>query len=214
MSEHESTDASEERPDEDAREWHRQRTDVDHTKILKVAAGVLLAFTALGWGSIPLYRLVCKSLDPGGSAASAGSAANYEDVQVDESRTIDVRFTANVQGDLDWEFRPLDSSVEVNPGEKKLVKFVAKNNHDRPVTGKAIYDINPPESGPSFKKIECFCFVKQTLEPGERMVMPLYFWLEPDLPESVNHVTLGYTFFNAEDAPESRRGKRVSASSK
>lgn len=210
MSEHEPTDERQHQHDSEA-EWP-QRSEVDHTKILAITGGVLLSFLALGWGSIPLYRLVCKSLDPGGSAASAGKAADkYENVEIDESRTIDVRFTANVQNDLNWEFRPLESSVEVHPGEKKLVKFVAKNNASEPITGKGIYDINPPESGPFFKKIECFCFRKQKLDGGERMVMPLYFWLEPDIPEDIEHMTLGYTFFNAEDAPESEDGKRAAA---
>lgn len=179
-------------------------------KTVKLAIGVLLAFFALGWGSIPLYRLVCKSLDPGGSSASNGTVDKYENVKVDESRTIRVRFTSNVQGDLPWEFRPLKPSVEVHPGEKKLVKFTAANlDQNEEITGKAVYDINPPEAGPYFKKIECFCFKEQTLAGGEKQDMPLYFWMEPDLPDSVKRVTLGYTFFNAETSRE-RSDKRAS----
>lgn len=177
------------------------RGDVDHTRTLWITGAVLIAFFGLAWGSIPLYRLVCKSLDPGGSAASNGSADEYENVEVDKSRRVTVRFTTNVQGGLAWEFRSRQPSVRVHPGEKKLVKFVAKNNMKQAVTGKGVYDINPPEAGAAFKKIECFCFQKQTLEADEKAIMPLYFWLEPDdLPEDVRKVTIGYTFFDA-DSP-------------
>jgi len=183
--------------------------EVDHSRTLWIVGGVLLAFFGLAWGSIPLYRLVCKSLDPGGSAASNGSADEYEGVEVDRSRRVTVRFTTNVQEGLAWDFRAREPSVRVHPGEKRLVKFEAKNHMDQAVTGKGVYDINPPEAGQAFKKIECFCFQKQTLEPGERAVMPLYFWLEPDdLPEDVRRVTIGYTFFDA-DEPEG--GERAAA---
>ena len=177
--------------------YHSQ--DVDHTKTLKIVGGVVLVFFGLAWASIPLYRLVCKSLDPGGSAASNGTADEYKNVKVDRTREIQVRFTANTQGNLPWEFRPTKPSVTVHPGEKTLVKFKSANlDQNEAITGKAVYDINPPEAGPYFKKIECFCFTRQTLEPGETQDMPLYFWLEPDIPDHVEKVTLGYTFFNAE----------------
>lgn len=188
--------------DESSEPARSGRNDVDHSKTMWIIFGVLVAFFGLAWGSIPLYRLVCKSLDPGGSSASNGTADEYKNVEVDESRRVTVRFTANVQEGLAWDFRPLEPSVRVHPGEKKLVKFVAKNHMNESVTGKGVYDINPPQAGAAFKKIECFCFQKQTLEAGERAEMPLYFWLAPDeLPEDVQKVTIGYTFFDA-DAPD------------
>ena len=171
----------------------------DHTRILKIMGALLLISTALGWGSIPLYRLVCKAVDPGGSSWQNGATDRYENVQVDKSRTVRVRFTSEVNRRLPWKFGPTDPALEVHPGEKRLTKFVATNlDQGRTITGKAVYDINPPQAGQYFKKIECFCFTQQTLEAGEKVDMPLYFWFEPDLPEHIDEVTIAYTFFNAD----------------
>ncbi len=179
------------------------RPDGDHKQTVVYIVGFLLVMFGLGWGSIPLYRLVCKQLDPGGSSVYNGESDRYENVEVDESRDLKVRFTTNVQNDLPWEFENEAASVEVHPGEKKLVNFnVTNNNTDRELTGKAVYDINPPQAGQYFKKIECFCFVQQTLGAGASREMPLYFWMDPDLPESIDKVTIAYTFFNAETSRE------------
>ncbi len=50
-----------------------------------------------------------------------------------------------------------------------------------------------------FKKIECFCFTNQTLQPGEVKDMPIRYYVSPDLPKEINEVTLSYSFYNAED---------------
>ena len=49
-------------------------------------------------------------------------------------------------------------------------------------------------------KIECFCFTEQVLNPGERIEMPVVFYLDPEIDsdvntESVPEITLSYTFF-------------------
>lgn len=174
-----------------------------HQKTVAYIIGFIVLMFGFGWGSIPLYRMVCKSLDPGGSSYYNGQTDKYQNVEVDESRDIQVRFTTNVQGDLPWTFDNLQPSVTVHPGEKKLVKFDATNtNPNEAITGKAVYDINPPEAGQYFKKIECFCFKQQTLTAGQTRTMPLYFWLEPDIPEDIDKVTIAYTFFNAESSRE------------
>jgi cytochrome c oxidase assembly protein subunit 11 len=81
------------------------------------------------------------------------------------------------------------------------VSFVAKNmDQSGATTGKAVYDINPPQAGQYFKKIECFCFREQKLEAGQEMEMPLYFWFDPELPEDIEEITVAYTFFNMESS--------------
>jgi cytochrome c oxidase assembly protein subunit 11 len=57
------------------------------------------------------------------------------------------------------------------------------------------------------KKLECFCFSQQTLQPGETRTMPVVFVVDPQLPEDVNFVTMSYTFF----AVEGREGKTSAA---
>ena len=162
--------------------------------------GFILVMFGFAWGSIPLYRLVCKSLDPGGGATASNQPDQYKGTEVDKSRTITVRFATNVTRQLPWTFEVPTKSVEIHPGEKKLVKFTSENLKQRAIKGKAVYDINPPEAGQYFKKIECFCFQEQTLEAGQKREMPLYFWLGPGLPEGIDKIDLSYTFFNAQSS--------------
>jgi cytochrome c oxidase assembly protein subunit 11 len=171
----------------------------------------MLAFIAFMFlvaaASIPLYRIVCVAIDPGGSSWQNGETDSYEGVTVDKSRTVKVRFAAEVNRQLPWRFEATESSVTVHPGEKRLTNFVSENlDGARAIKGQAVYDINPPEAGQYFKKIECFCFTEQTLEPGEQVDMPLYFWFEPDMPDHIKEITLAYTFFNA-DTSRKRAGE-------
>ncbi len=199
--------------DADAHDGASSHSDGQHhQKIVTYMVGFILAMFAFGWGSIFLYNLVCKAIDPGGTASKT-ELNEYEGVEVDESREVDVRFTANVNGDLPWEFYPVTKNVTVHPGERKLVNFISKNKAGRDIKGKAIYDIQPARAGGYFKKMECFCFVQQTLSAGQRREMPLKFWLDPNLPESVDQVTLAYTFFNAESSRDRAERKQTQNSS-
>lgn len=169
----------------------------------KILIGVIVGMFLFGFASIPLYRMVCDSIDPGGSSYANGSTDAYEGVTVDKSRTIRVRLTANVNKQLPWDFKPLTPRVEVHPGERKLVKFYAKNLDSLgSITGKAVYDINPPEAGQYFKKIECFCFQEQELEAGQGVEMPLVFWFDSEIPPEIKEITIAYTFFNVDSSLE------------
>lgn len=169
-------------------------------KASKIMIGVIVVMFLFGFASIPLYRIFCTVVDPGGSAYSneVVRAESYKGVKVDNTRTLRVRFTTNVNSQLPWQFETLVPRAEVSPGERKMVKFSARNISSKTVRGKAVYDINPPEAGKYFKKIECFCFKEQKLDPNESVTMPLVFWFEPDIPAHVKEITIAYTFFNME----------------
>jgi cytochrome c oxidase assembly protein subunit 11 len=202
MSQHQDTDDSPAgRPVEESLNDQNKRFG---KKLLLIIVGSF----AFAWASIPLYRVVCAKIDPGGSSWFSTSVADetYEDVEVDESRTIRVSFTTEVNSRLPWKFERTDPSVEIHPGEKTLTKFIAKNlDQNQDVVGQAVYDINPPQAAAHFRKIECFCFTEQPLAAGEEAEMPLYFWFDPDLPEDITDIKIAYTFFNLDS---SRTGAR------
>ena len=186
-----------------ATEPHVNSLDEKNRRTLKFLIGIIIASFIFAIVSIPLYRMVCDSIDPGGSSWSAGDTDTYVDVKVDSSRTIRVRLTTNVNRQLPWEFKPLEPNVSIHPGERKMVKFHAKNlDVQGSITGKAVYDINPPEAGEFFKKIECFCFQEQELKAGESVEMTLVFWFDPAMPAEITEVTLAYTFFNMDSTFE------------
>lgn len=169
----------------------------------RTAAGTVLMVAvmfSLGWAAIPLYDWFCRVTGFGGTTQVAAAPS---DVILD--RSITVRFDANVARDLDWEFRPVERSMTLRIGENGLAFYEVRNTSDVPLAGTASYNVTPYASGVHFIKVACFCFELQVLQPGETMLMPVSFFVDPSLvddPEArdIHTITLSYTF-HASDLP-------------
>ena len=98
------------------------------------------------------------------------------------SSEIAVRFDANVTG-LPWHFRPAQDEVRVKLGETTVVHFIAENTSNSATAGRATFNVLPETAGYYFNKIECFCFTNQELKPGERVEMPVQFFVSPDFAD-------------------------------
>jgi cytochrome c oxidase assembly protein subunit 11 len=169
------------------------------TRFGLIAAMVPLAMLGASYAAVPLYQLFCQVTGYGGTTQVATAAAS----QV-LSRTIQVRFDANVAPGVPWSFKPEKPVVELKLGENGLAFYTVKNESDRPVTAVATYNVTPHKVGPYFQKLECFCFQDRTLQPGESMELPVIFYVDPALAtdrnvDEVTEVTLSYTFFAAGD---------------
>jgi len=116
---------------------------------------------------------------------------------------VTVRLTAAVHPDLPWEFYPLEPEIQAMPGETVRADYIAKNNSDQTITGKAVHKILPLEYRSYLETIQCFCFTEQTLKPGEEKEMPLIFRVDFTVPQGVTEFTNGYTFYTLETFPES-----------
>jgi len=158
---------------------------------------ILLGSVLFAISLIPLYNVICTVTGLNGKTNS--SEAVFETGEVDRSREVTVQFTSSVMSGLGWNFYPKQSSINVHPGQIESVIFIAKNTTGKAVAGKAVPSITPGTAAASMKKIECFCFVNQTLQPGEEKEMPLRFYVSPDLSEDVSEMTLAYTFFPTEE---------------
>jgi cytochrome c oxidase assembly protein subunit 11 len=162
------------------------------------AAGVVLLMGSLAWASVPLYDWFCRVTGYGGATNTADSGS---DVILD--KTITIRFDASLERDMAWEFRPIQREMEVKIGETGLAFYEAYNPTDRPIAGSASYNVAPYATGSYFAKIDCFCFEEQVLQPGERVEMPVTFFVDPEIVEDreakfANHITLSYTFYEIE----------------
>jgi cytochrome c oxidase assembly protein subunit 11 len=167
--------------------------------LLMVLVGVVAGMTGLAYASVPLYRLFCEVTGFDGTPQRASAAPTEI-----SDRTIRVTFTADVAAGLGWKFQPLQRNLELKIGENKLAFYVAENLESNPVTGRATFNVSPEVFGPYFTKIECFCFTEQTLQPGERVEMPVSFFIDPAVLDNpalrkLNDVTLSYTFFRSAD---------------
>jgi cytochrome c oxidase assembly protein subunit 11 len=114
--------------------------------------------------------------------------------------TITIRFDASLERDMPWEFMPVERQVEVKFGETALAFYEAYNPTSRPIAGSASYNVTPYGAGSFFNKIDCFCFQEQILQPGERVQMPVTFFVDPELVNDkdakfAKTITLSYTFY-------------------
>lgn len=174
------------------------------TKTVVQAAGLVLVMGALAWASVPFYDWFCRVTGFSGitNIAEAGS-----DEILDQ--TITVKFDASLERDMPWSFKPMQREVTLRIGETGLIFYEAYNPTDRPVAGSASYNVAPYQAGYFFNKIQCFCFEEQILQPGERVEMPVTFFVDPEIvtdrdAKYTKEITLSYTFYEI-DLPEAEQ---------
>ena len=78
------------------------------------------------------------------------------------------------------------------------------------IAGTASYNVTPASAGGYFTKIECFCFTEQVLKPGERISMPVTFYVDPAILQDtdgkhVKEITLSYTFHETDLSEDQAR---------
>lgn len=171
-------------------------------KVATIAASGALAMLGLGYASVPLYRMFCQATGFNGTTQRA-TLAQAAAVRA-TGRPITIRFDGNVVKGMPWEFRPEQVTQDGHIGERKMAFFIAKNTSNRPIVGRAIYNVTPEQTGAYFHKIQCFCFNEQRLEPGEQVRMPVIYYVDPEMlndpnAQDIPEITLSYTFMEAAD---------------
>lgn len=171
---------------------------MSNRRIAIVCVSVFAMMIGMAYAAVPLYQLFCQVTGYGGTTGVAEQGA---DRVLD--REVTIRFDANRNPELPWEFRPEQRSVTLKVGETGLAFYRATNLSDKPVTGQATYNVTPMKVGAYFIKIDCFCFTEQKLMPGESVDMPVTFYVDPDIVEEdqlddVQEITLSYTFYRHE----------------
>ena len=172
-----------------------ERTDGKVAFRLIALVGTMLA---LSFAAVPFYDWFCRVTGYGGTPLQADAGS---DVILDQ--TIKVRFDASLASGMPWEFKPVQREVEIKIGETGLAFYEARNLSRQPIAGTASFNVAPFSAGEYFVKIDCFCFELQVLEPGERVDMPVSFYVDPEIlndPEAkyAPTITLSYTFHETE----------------
>src|SRR5215470_1686434 len=170
-------------------------TDARRSNRLMLAKlGIVVAIMfGFGFALVPFYDQICKAT----GLRDIDTPDEVQNTQVDLKRTVRLELDANT-AKLPWRFRPLTPIVTVHPGEVAQVIYEVENLSDRPVTGQAVPSYGPQLAAEYFRKLECFCFTKQSLGPREKREMPVLFVIDPKLPVDVPTITLSYTFFQVE----------------
>ena len=159
------------------------------------AGTVVVLMASLSFAAVPFYRWFCQVT---GFAGTTNVAAGASDLILEQ--TIEVRFDASLDAGMPWTFAPVERTMTLRIGETALAFYRAHNPTDRAVAGQASYNVTPDAAGGFFDKIECFCFVQQVLQPGQTVLMPVSFFVDPAMVTDregryVRQITLSYTFY-------------------
>jgi cytochrome c oxidase assembly protein subunit 11 len=171
-----------------------QRTNLTMAIVAVILSMILLAFAA-----VPIYDLFCKATGFGGATKRA-----FSSYQIMGKKKIMVRFDSNTSPALNWKFIPKQAAVEVITGENVLVFYYAENLSDKDIIGTAVFNVTPLKAGQYFNKIHCFCFEEQLLKAHSSALMPVSFYIDPEIEHDsdtsdLDTITLSYSFFKVKD---------------
>ncbi|MBU6252867.1 MAG: cytochrome c oxidase assembly protein [Alphaproteobacteria bacterium] len=166
-----------------------------------LAAGLAFGMVGVGYASVPLYRLFCQVT---GFAGTTQKAIGTSAPGAVAGKTMSVRFDANHAPNLPWTFAPEAKREVVTLGAQDIVFYEAQNLSDKPITGTATFNVTPSQAGKYFTKIQCFCFTEQTLQPGQKVRMPVVFYVDPAIlkdpaANDIEEITLSYTFYPVDE---------------
>ena len=162
--------------------------------ITLVSAPILVLLFAL-FVLPPLYEVLC---DITGFNGKTGRVETEKAYVVDDERLVGVSFFSPTSPGFPVQFAPKVSSMEVVPGKFYTTSYIAKNTTDKLIYGQAIPSVAPTDAALHFKKLECFCFIKQEFKPNEEVEMTLRFVVEPEMDERIKDVSLSYNFYKLE----------------
>ena len=97
------------------------------------------------------------------------------------NRTMNIRLNAVVDNALPWDFQVLQNVIELKVGQNTIVKYEGKNISNKTITATADFIVDPKKITPYIIKTECFCFIEQTLAPGESQIFTMVFFLDSSL---------------------------------
>lgn len=180
-------------------------TDINNTTAKKRSMRTLLTklfvFPVLMFGfgylMVPIYDIFCDITGLNGKTGAI-SSVQASQMEVDTSREIKIQFTSSINKQGNWEFRPLEPTMTVNPGKPYTTKFIAINKRNEAVVSQSVPSVTPNKAAAHFDKTECFCFTEQKFEALEEREMPVTFVVGRAVPQDVDTITLSYTLFTKE----------------
>lgn len=164
--------------------------------------GISMAAFMFTFSLVPIYRIACEKVFGIRLDNTAVAEPTQATGPVDMDRVVTVEFDSTVNSKLPWAFQPNETTMQVRVGEIHETTYFARNDSGAAIVGSATPSVAPARASAYFQKTECFCFTAQTLQAGEVRDMPVRFIIDPSLPETVDTVTLSYTFYKNDYATE------------
>lgn len=182
--------------------------------VVAVCMSFVVGMLGMAYAAVPLYRMFCEFTGYDGTTQRVEQAS---DVILDKE--ITVSFDANVASGLPWKFHADRRDVTMKIGETVQVDFTIENPTDKVTVGQARFNVTPFQSAAYFNKIQCFCFDRTELKPGEKRQVPVVFYIDPEITKavessSVRTITLSYTFYPQDDAPVAANAEKEKVQTK
>jgi len=165
-----------------------------NSRIALICVAVFAVMTAAAFAAVPLYRAFCQQTGYSGTVRRAEARPG-----VILAQRLTVNFDTNVR-DLPWIFAPEQTRQSVRIGDTGLAFFDVTNRSDKPITGRAAYNVVPLQAGAYFRKLQCFCFNDQTIAAHTTVRFPVVYFVAPGFAsdpdtKAFTDVTLSYTFY-------------------
>jgi len=169
----------------------------DNSKVVKLLLLLVVAMFGFGFAMVPLYDVFCEITGINGKTRN--EVAVYKNQEINRERQVTIQFVSVIKRGMPWEFKPTVTEMKVYPGEMYKTTFIAKNVSNEDITGQAIPSIAPGLAALYLNKTECFCFNEQKLLAHQSIEMPLVFFIDEDIPDDVDTLTLSYSLYNISD---------------
>lgn len=119
-------------------------------------------------------------------------------------KIITLNLETKVEENLSWNFSTINNSMEVKIGQLYKIDFNVENYGSSKSSGKAIYVVNPKLLKKYFVEIDCFCYKKQTLLPGEKSTYSITFYIDPKMLSDsmfndIKNMSISYTFLDSKN---------------
>lgn len=170
---------------------------------------IVAVMATLSFAAVPFYSWFCRTTGFAGTTQTARKAPPADKVL---EQTVTIRFDASKEAGMPWEFTaPKPATMTLKIGETGIAFFEAYNPTNHVTAGRASFNVTPDQAGGYFTKIACFCFNEQVLKPGERVQMPVTFYVDPSIvtdPEAkfIKEITLSYTF-HSQPVPDDKQAR-------
>ncbi|WP_338521268.1 cytochrome c oxidase assembly protein [Candidatus Legionella polyplacis] len=163
-------------------------------KILIILILIEILMFGFGFTLIPIYNKFCKALKNNKKNLLSNNFYQKNN-EIFLRKKITIEFITNYDSSLPWRFYPKIPKITIYSGQKTKIIFYAENNSKKIIYIRAIPNIIPINSKQFFKKIKCFCFTKQTLNPNQTTEMTLIFYIDINIPKNIKNIILSYTFY-------------------
>ena len=115
-----------------------------HGRTALLIGGLAVGMFGVGFAMAPYYGQICAALGiqvadtPTGKGQRIALGPPSANPVV---RPVTVRFDATVNGNLPWEFEPVQRRMDIDTGRLYTASYTARNLSDQPITGRAVVSV-------------------------------------------------------------------------